>query len=142
MSNAGEFSFTTNTPKGELSGTWKEATNGTVKFTFNLKKREFKYDPEIKFGRIDFLNPSVNSLQKEDLDNLLLDELSYLRNSVYARHGYAFTTDNARSMFEGNEKYMPLFTNVDKEMTSIEIQNIDLIKRYELKYSTKQSTGR
>lgn len=133
----GEFAFTVNTPKGEIKGTWTDKKDGAKKFNYELQKRDFKYNPEENFkenfeGSLS-VNASTIFLKKEDVANLMQIELTFLRNSIYARHRYAFKTEKVRAMFEGNELYMPLYSNVDNELTDIEKKNIELIKRYEAK---------
>lgn len=129
----GELVFTVNTPKGEIKGTWTDNKDGSKIYNYELQKREFEYNSDENFEGTISVNASTIILKKEDVANLLQIELTFLRNSIYARHRYAFKTEKVREMFEGNGFYMPLFTNVDNELSTIEKQNIELIKRYEAK---------
>lgn len=81
------------------------------------------------------LNSSTNTLTEKDLKNLRKLDLEILRNTIYARHGYAFKNKNARQFFDPVPWYVPTKDNVDKELTAIEKHNIALLQRLE-KYAT------
>ncbi|VXC24324.1 conserved hypothetical protein [Flavobacterium sp. 9AF] len=76
-------------------------------------------------------NPSVDILTKEFVENLKKSDIFILRNSIYARHGYSFKNRQLRSYFEMHEWYMPVFNDVSKDFTEIELKNIDLLLLYE-----------
>lgn len=77
------------------------------------------------------INGSTTKLEEEDLKNLRKLDLEIIRNSIFARHGYAFKTETIRSFFEASYWYVPISDNVDKELTALEKQNIALLKRLE-----------
>jgi hypothetical protein len=78
------------------------------------------------------LNPSVDALTKEDVENMYKGDLTILRNSVYARHGYSFKNRVIRNIFDYYvDWYMPISVDVREELTEIEKNNIELIKTYE-----------
>ena len=58
-------------------------------------------------------------------------KLKILRNSIFARHGFAFRDKQLRMYFEQFNWYMPVFGDVKDELTEIEKENIDLLLRYE-----------
>ena len=127
---------------------------------YELKKREFTYNPdlklpedvswtslyeqnptlaELKSEKGEFLtndvlkvNASKKLLNKSEIENMHKGDLEIIRNSIYARHGYSFKNRKIRYIFDNNvDWYMPVSTDVTKELTEIEIKNIDLLKRYE-----------
>ncbi len=131
-----------------------------TKREFKLAKRVFRYDPTIEMPEgmeyqtlytdykmqqkranpeeAEFLtadagkfNASKNLLRKEDVENMHKGDLEVIRNAMYARHGYSFKNRRMRYVFDAVEWYMPVSTDVSKELTEIELQNIDLLKRYE-----------
>lgn len=77
------------------------------------------------------LNPSTDVLTKDLVENLKKSDIFILRNSIYARHGYSFKNRQLRSYFEMHDWYMPVFNDVSKEFTQIELDNIDLLLLYE-----------
>lgn len=131
-----------------------------TKREFKLAKRVFHYDPTIEMPEgmeyqtlytdfktqekranpeeAEFLtadagkfNASKKLLRKEDVENMHRGDLEVIRNAIYARHGYSFKNRRMRYVFDSVEWYMPVNTDVSKELTAIELQNIDLLKRYE-----------
>lgn len=142
-----------------LVGTWvANDTNLAVsEREFHLKKRTFEYDPnqelpeDISWASLyntdpnldemegEFLtedvyafNPSKDRLKKEDIENMYKGDLEIMRNSIYARHGYSFKNRKVRYIFDRYvDWYMPLVTDVRSMLTSLEKENIDLLKRYE-----------
>lgn len=127
---------------------------------YDLQKREFAYNPDLELpvdvswtslyeqnpilddfdnAKGEFLtndvlkvNPSKKLLNKSEIENMHKGDLEIIRNSIYARHGYSFKNRKIRYIFDNNVVwYMPVSTDVSKELTDIEIKNIDLLKRYE-----------
>lgn len=77
-------------------------------------------------------NPSITLLKKADVENMYQADLEVLRNSIYARHGYSFKNRRMRYLFDRHvDWYIPMKTNVLADLTDLEKQNIDLLKRYE-----------
>lgn len=77
------------------------------------------------------INASTTKLDEEDLKNLRKLDLEIIRNTIFARHGYAFKKETVRSFFEACYWYVPISDNVDKELTPLEKQNIALLTRLE-----------
>lgn len=73
---------------------------------------------------------STQLLQEEDILNYNLPELRILRNAIYASHGYIFQSEDLRNYFSNFYDYSPSTRNIPN-LNSIEIANIDFIKRYE-----------
>lgn len=76
------------------------------------------------------LNGSQNILKESELKNLNKLDLEVIKNTIYARHGYAFKTKVARQFFNGEEWYMPIYDDVEKELTKTEQTNIATINRF------------
>ncbi len=81
------------------------------------------------------INGSTQKLTEKQLKNLHKLDLEIIRNTIYARHGYTFANRGARQFFDNVNWYVPLYANVENELTSTEKENIALLKRFE-KYAT------
>ncbi|KQR95292.1 serine/threonine protein kinase [Chryseobacterium sp. Leaf180] len=75
------------------------------------------------------INASKQKLAEKDLKNLRKFDLEILKNTVYARHGYAFKNGTFRNIFEQSEWYVPVSDDVDGELTPLEKENIALLSR-------------
>lgn len=76
-------------------------------------------------------NASLEELETEFVSNLSKADIFILRNSIFARHGFAFRDKQLRMYFEDYDWYMPVFGDVKEDLTDIEIKNIELLLRYE-----------
>jgi hypothetical protein len=77
------------------------------------------------------INPSTELLKKELVENLSKGDVFVLRNLIFARHGFAFRDKMLRSFFDYHSWYMPVFSDVTKDLTAIEKKNVALLLRYE-----------
>jgi hypothetical protein len=77
------------------------------------------------------LNPSTQIFKKELVENLTKGDIYILRNLIFARHGFTFKDKKLRSYFDKHSWYMPIYSDVKKDLTVIEKNNIDLLLRYE-----------
>lgn len=140
-----------------VSGTWRAYKKlGVSERQYNLERRQFRYDPKLqlpeetgwadlynsydeKTGKAEFLtadvtqyNASARLLKKEEVENLYKSDLEVIRNAIYARHGYSFKNRRMRYVFDTYvDWYMPVSVDIRDQLTAIEKQNIDLLKRYE-----------
>ena len=76
-------------------------------------------------------NASSEELTSDFVSNLSKADIFILRNSIFARHGFAFRDKQLRMYFEQFYWYMPVFGDVKDELTELEKKNIDLLLRYE-----------
>lgn len=76
-------------------------------------------------------NASVALLNKAFVANLTKADIYILRNSIFARHGFAFRDRQLRIYFENFDWYMPVFGDVKDDLTDIEKSNVALLLRYE-----------
>lgn len=81
------------------------------------------------------INGSTQKLTEKQLKNLHKLDLEIIRNTIYARHGYTFANRGARQFFDNVNWYVPLYINVEDKLSSLEKENIALLKRFE-KYAT------
>lgn len=125
--NDGVFDLVITKSPLSLSGTWKPLNPALVGHRYNLVRQNFAYDPTA--GR--YKETSTRLLTSDDVNNLLKDELRLMRNEIYARHGYSFRLKEVRELFDGQNWYMPISTDVRKRLTAIENKNEKLIKQFE-----------
>ncbi|WP_293305084.1 YARHG domain-containing protein [Pedobacter sp. UBA5917] len=76
------------------------------------------------------LNASTTTLKEEDVKNLRKLDLQIIKNTIFARHGYAFKKQTFRNFFDPVEWYVPVKNNVDNDLTAIENKNIKLLDRF------------
>lgn len=153
----GVFSMTIGADGQMIKGTWQAYKKlGVSERQYELKRRRFQYDPGLdlpedagwadlyntydeRTGKAEFLtldvtryNASARLLKKEEVENLYKADLEVIRNAIYARHGYSFKNRRMRYVFDGYvDWYMPVSVDIRGELTDIEKQNIELLKRYE-----------
>lgn len=113
--------------QGELKGTWKANDPKRPEKSFTLERRKFVYRPSVG----NWPEASTRLLKTADVENLSKDELSFMRNEIFARHGYCFAKKELRQQFENEAWYVPNTVDIKGYLTDIEKKNIALIKRYE-----------
>ena len=110
-----------------ITGKWTPFNKSIGERHYNLERKNFKYDTSL--GK--YPDCSSRLLTAEDVNNAFKEELRYMRNEIYARHGYSFKLREMREMFESEEWYMPVATDVRKKLSVIEVKNEKLIKNFE-----------
>lgn len=126
----GVFHFTISAAKpNEVAGTWapNKPTATLKEKSYSLERREFRYVQNAGF----YPQASERLLTDADVDNMGKSDLEFMRNEIFARHGYCFQKKNLRQMFENEEWYIPNTVDVKKDLTETEKKNIALIKKYE-----------
>jgi hypothetical protein len=109
-----------------ISGKWTPIDHHQTSRTYNLVRQNFVYKPsEGKY------ETSTRLLTSEDVNDLYKDELRFMRNEIYARHGYSFKLREVREWFDHEDWYMPVSTDVRTKLTAIEMKNEKLIKQFE-----------
>lgn len=89
---------------------------------------------EVKNDKEYFIQDSnVRYLTEEELSQYTKEELPFIRNEIFARHGYIFSNEKYSSYFESKDWYTPNpdFKGNPDELNNIEYQNIKLIKSME-----------
>lgn len=74
---------------------------------------------------------SEQRLTENDLYGIDSDFLRLIRNSIYARHGYIFKSDDLQDFFGTYNWYKPKKSDVTNELSEIEKYNINFIKSHE-----------
>ena len=154
----GAFNFSLNLARDiPLVGEWiaNDSKLAVYEREYSLKKKAFAYQAELEMpedvlydGLYDTwtddaeaetltnpaieINASTQVLQKEDVENLYKADLEFIRNAIYARHGYSFKNRRVRYVFDNYVGwYMPVSTDIRDQLTDLEKDNIALLKRYE-----------
>jgi len=74
---------------------------------------------------------NLKLLNEKHLNKKSLEELRLLRNEIFARKGYKFSSTVLEDYFFNQEWYKPVDSNDKVIFTEIESKNIDLIKKFE-----------
>ncbi|MFZ9942671.1 MAG: YARHG domain-containing protein [Bacteroidia bacterium] len=99
-----------------------------------LDARERKADAEKRyhaFGLGEFPEASTRYLDYNDISHLTKDEMTIMRNEIFARHGYTFKTQWLQDYFSKYSWYRPLYTDVSYQLSEIERANVKFILQYE-----------
>lgn len=124
----GVFSFRIDEANTDIvTGSWKPNNKAKPAKEYLLKRRSFEYNPALG----SFPEASQRLLQAKDLENLMREDLEFMRNEIFARHGYCFERKHLRQQFENEDWYVPNTVDIKGFLTDIEKKNIALIKRYE-----------
>ena len=111
----------------ELEGTWKANDPKRPEKSYTLARKKFEY----RAGVGNWPEASQRLLKTEDVENLPKSELEFMRNEIFARHGYCFAKKELRQQFENEDWYVPNTVDIRGFLTDTEKKNIALIKRYE-----------
>ena len=124
----GEFNFSIDENSADVvKGSWKPFANGRPGKEYELSRRKFEYKP----GVGSYPEASQRLLKARDVENMMREDLQFMRNEIFARHGFCFSKKELRQMFEMEEWYVPNTVDIRVQLTDIEKKNISLIKRYE-----------
>ena len=123
----GSFVFEFRPDIGHLTGTWTPHDPHLANVDFDLRARNFKYDPRLG----SYPQASIRLLKTKDVENIRPEDLRIMRNEIYARHGYTFRLEDMRDYFDRQDWYMPISMNVPPQLTPVEEKNEALIKHYE-----------
>lgn len=110
-----------------VSGTWNANDAKRPPKTFSLERKRFSYDPSVG----EYPQASQRLLTVADVENEMREDLEYMRNEIFARHGFSFSKKQLRQQFEVKDWYVPNTADIKGLLTDIEKKNIALIKRYE-----------
>jgi hypothetical protein len=111
-----------------VKGSWKaNDKNRPLAKTYVLQRKKFEYKPDAG----NWPEASQRMLKADDIENLPKRELEFMRNEIFARHGFCFKKKNLRQQFEMQDWYVPNTVDIKGFLTDIEKKNIEMIKRYE-----------
>jgi hypothetical protein len=110
-----------------LTGKWTPFNKALAGRHYNLVRKNFNYVAAIG----SYPEASSRLLTPDDVNNLIKNELRYMRNEIYARHGYSFKLKDVRQYFDQQDWYMPVSTDVRAKLSAIEVKNEKMIKNFE-----------
>lgn len=111
----------------EVTGSWKPNDTKRPAKEYALLRNKFEYRTDVG----SWPEASQRLLKPKDVENLFKEELEFMRNEIFARHGYCFAKKHLRQQFEMEDWYVPNTVDIKGFLTDIEKKNIELIKRYE-----------
>lgn len=124
----GVFNFTIDEASPDVvNGTWKPNDTKRPAKEYSLNRRKFEYKADVGT----FPEASQRLLKAEDVENMMKEDLEFMRNEIFARHGFCFSNKSLRQRFEMEDWYIPNTVDIKGYLTEIEKKNIALIKRYE-----------
>lgn len=124
----GTFKFTIHiADSNQITGSWTPYDKKKSTKEYTLQRKKFEYRPDV--GTYPFASQRL--LKTADVENEMKEDLEFMRNEIFARHGYCFKRKHLRQQFENEEWYVPNTVDIKGFLTDIEKKNIALIKRYE-----------
>jgi len=125
----GVFTIYFNKDSSDLvKGSWKaNDKNRPLAKAYTLQRKKFEYRTDVG----NYPEASQRLLKADDVEEFPKRELEFMRNEIFARHGYCFKKKNLRQEFEMMDWYVPNTVDIKGYLTDIEKKNIQLIKRYE-----------
>jgi hypothetical protein len=111
----------------QVSGSWKPNDTKRPSKEYVLAKKKFEYRTNVG----SWPETSERLLKPSEVENMFKEDLEFMRNEIFARHGYCFKKKELRRQFEMSDWYVPNTTDIKGFLTDIEKKNIALIKRYE-----------
>ena len=115
------------TALNEVKGTWKPNDTKRPEKSYTLERKKFAYRTDVGNSP----EASQRLLAAADVENLTKTDLEFMRNEIFARHGYCFAKKELRQQFENEDWYVPNTVDIRGFLTDLEKKNIALIKRYE-----------
>jgi hypothetical protein len=110
-----------------VTGSWKPYDKKRPAKTYELDRKKFEYRTNVG----SWPESSQRLLRPADVENLMKEDLEFMRNEIFARHGYCFSKKHLRQQFEMEDWYIPNTVDIKGFLTDIEKKNIEMIKRYE-----------
>jgi hypothetical protein len=110
-----------------ITGSWQPNNPKKPAKEYTLKRKLFAYNPAVG----DYPQASQRLLKAKDVENMYKEDLMFMRNEIFARHGYCFKKKDLRQEFEMQNWYVPNTVDIKGFLTDVEKKNIELIKRYE-----------
>lgn len=112
-------------------------TNNFLSLNINHKELiiPYKFIPELDMAMYKVYNDSI--LKKEDLKNFGKYELGILRNLIFAKHNYDFSSEfyqayfNLYEFYNNEEKRKTRTKDINSKLTAADRKNLELIKSIE-----------
>ena len=135
--SSGIFTFVVDSNQpNRLDVSWESVAGNVKPKYFDLKPQQCRYQKDVG----DYPSASQRLLKDDDLQ-MPAQDLDWMRNEIYARHGYSFANKEIASQFANDSWYMPCSTNVESQLTQIEKTNIQRIIKVR-PYMEKMEWGR
>jgi len=83
---------------------------------------------KILLGDVDLLNSKLDIFSLAQMDN---KNIKFIRNMIYAKYGYIFTSQELSEYFNRFNWYEPKYSDVDSFLTNIDKYNIQLLQMFE-----------
>lgn len=124
-----------NGPEGAVllgtEGEWKKIDcNGIVGYVYEKYVQDTPTEVYEYWGMLR-KDASNYRFTESDLSPLTAKELTYLRNSVYAKHGYVFNSQELNNYFKRISWYHPDASVTEAALNSVERANVEFIKNYQ-----------
>lgn len=107
----------------------KDESNNFKIWNANIDCSTIKFDVELPG---DYFVASSKRLAKDELRKYSKQDLKLMRNEIYARYGYIFSSTDLKTHFEKKKWYEPKVNNVDRYLTETEKKNISTIRELEM----------
>lgn len=95
---------------------------------------DYTYDPYYIIP-----DSNVRKLTEDELWGFTRETLRYIRNELLARHGYGFSMDKFYDYFNAKPWYVAGGYNTENKLTSLEWDNITLVKKVEREMDSKKT---
>lgn len=129
----GETFYSTDTYQPTIDNTPGYSTNvpGYGGLSISNGEKMNIVDRQPKWDNNDYIWLSQRKYSESEFWNMnpSRETLRIWRNSIYARHGYIFKSEDLTAYFSQYSWYNPLYRNVEGQLSDIEIHNVRVLKR-------------
>ena len=108
-----------------------DATKGIFSVGYNIQSTPIEVSQEATFKDLFNKDAGTCYFSENDLMSLSAKELTYLRNSIYARHGYVFKSQELNNYFKQFEWYHPDSNVTEAALNGVEKINAEFIRNYQ-----------
>lgn len=118
---------------GAVVGVLVVAAIGILGFVYkkNIQSTPIEVSQEATFKDLFNKDAGTCYFSENDLMSLSAKELTYLRNSIYARHGYVFKSQELNNYFKQFEWYHPDSNVTEAALNGVEKINAEFIRNYQ-----------
>jgi hypothetical protein len=124
---AQDFSVFHGEGEGGFSSILRSYNDSIFEFTGIFSSNALK----ILLGEVDILNSRYLELDIFSLSQLDNRSLRLLRNMIYARHGYRFSSPDLTAFFSRFDWYNSRYNDVERFLTDIDKRHIQMIQSFE-----------
>ena len=113
---------------------WRAITNPSTNNQSTTTTYESTSNNSSYFSQEDYPFTAQRAIKESELTSYSKEELSIMRNEIFARHGYIFKRADLKEYFSQKSWYNPQYSNVDNSLSAIEKQNVAVIQKVEKKW--------